>query len=540
MFYDYVCQGSNYTRTLGIHAMKQIVLVFLLIFSTGCCAFAQKSRAREVVSQALQKHTSGKILSSYQLTAEFQKQRISKEFFVTDPLMMFFDSLMKTLPDSEKIEALEAKKHMFEDLDDLQAGIKTTYYVAVTSGNVAQIVAMPNTLRGKVDSTKHVYLSGNDLLQEESHLLNPIAMLQRMSKDTTDLHYTGVVTADGIDCLLVQALVHGKWVDVYFDQKTLLMNRLVFRLVDEDPLIGKGPRPYKMIYIFKDYRKKDGFFLPHFIEKNQTDSPFLQDMSLQWEGLNIEFPASIFYKEPEQRKKDTYSIHKIDDVLSVIERHNHYINSRSLIRVDENGSITVFGEFSNIIEDNQDLLGNIKIKFAVNPIKDIYKIGTMAGFTSFSPFFSEQVRVTAPKSSGMFSEEKFILGAEEDSVRKAARANGLLNTFDQEFHNESVAALILNPDRKQEYDNIWVAYYLPKEKVIYTYGNPYSASNSTKKAIPLEKLLYDMIRDRSLDVRKIVYSESYIDDAPLFMTYEDFEKRIKETDFSVYDRKGKR
>ena len=172
-------------------------------------------------------------------------------------------------------------------------------------------------------------------------------------------------------------------------------------------------------------------------------------------------------------------------------------------------------------------------------LKNIYNIKDHSWLTALTDYFSQQIRITAPKGVGIMSHENFSYNPKEDSIRASVRTKGLFITFDKEFQNEFLTAIILNPVREHVEENILVSYYLPGEKVIYYNGNPYGASNSTKNALPSEKLLYDIIKNKSLNVDKIIYSGSYLDNAPLFMSYEEFEKRVKNTDFSEYDRKNK-
>ncbi|MEO6686646.1 MAG: hypothetical protein ABIN24_11800, partial [Dyadobacter sp.] len=98
------------------------------------------------------------------------------------------------------------------------------------------------------------------------------------------------------------------------------------------------------------------------------------------------------------------------------------------------------------------------------------------------------------------------------------------------------AALILNPIRDYENDNIWVAYYLPNEKVVYLDANPYSADKNSINVRPSEKLLYDIIKSRALKVEKIIFTGAYMNNAPLFMKFEDFDNRIKKMDLSAFEK----
>ena len=105
---------------------------------------------------------------------------------------------------------------------------------------------------------------------------------------------------------------------------------------------------------------------------------------------------------------------------------------------------------------------------------------------------------------------------------------GLLTTFDKEFQKDDVQALMLNRGFT------WTCYYLPADKVIYFSGTAYPAVGA-ENAAPYEKWIYDLIKDKNLNVEKLVHSGAFTDNAPLFMSFQEFEKRILKTNFSIYE-----
>ena len=126
------------------------------------------------------------------------------------------------------------------------------------------------------------------------------------------------------------------------------------------------------------------------------------------------------------------------------------------------------------------------------------------------------------------------MSSSDDSTWRLLNSQGRMTTFDKEFKTETVSAIILNPVLENKFSQYHVCYYLPNEKVIFCYGNPYSAESDSKNAKPRDKVLYELIKSRNLTVEKIVFSAAYVDNAPLFMPFEEFEKRVLNTDFSIY------
>ncbi|GLU50937.1 hypothetical protein Dfri01_03980 [Dyadobacter frigoris] len=319
--------------------------------------------------------------------------------------------------------------------------------------------------------------------------------------------------------------------DVYFDQKSNVLSRLIVNGVDEHPFLAKGPVNFKEITSYTNYKKKGEFLLPEMIDEIDTRNEFTLRKQLNWVNLNDLFAASTFNPEPVFEDRTKFIISEMGNGLYVLERSGGSVNERFLIRLDRSGMVEIFSAL--IINDglNKAELDAVKSKFLGYDIENVFNIGKIWSIESLSGFYSNKTMIYAPKEVGMFAEEKLPADSEEVLKRNEVRKLGLLMTFDKEFQTESVETLILNPVRNDDFESIYVDYYLPKERTIFLYGNPYSADSSTKSATPREKILYDLIKKRSLKVDQLVYSGAYLNNAPLFMTFKDFETRIKNTDF---------
>lgn len=523
--------------------MKHLVLVFLLVLFSAYHAFGQDLKAREIVNLALKKHTSGKVLNRYELLVGYDKPGIAPSALIQpDPFLRLIDSMMIAMPDSQRkemeIQMVQSKKQMFEDLAEMYAGTEV-YYVDIILKLNARLFIHSSPTRGKPDTTRMVYSLNKEHPFSYDLEDNPVALLRFMAMDSSELHSNGIVTFDSVDYKVVQVKIGNKWWDVYFDTKTNLLTKLLISQVDKDPLIGKGPVYSKDIISYSDYKKYGDFLLPGKIEKFDTRQEFTLRKKLSWKSINQLFSNSVFAPEPSYTDRAKFKITPISNHLFVMEQSGHSINERSLLWINQKEQMEMFTDLTNLDDLNEKGYDAIKSKFKGQHLKNVYNIKDHSSLTALSCYFTEQIHITAPKSVGIFSEEKLSYSPTDDSIRIAVRAQGLFTTFEKEFQKDSVIALILNPVRDYENDNIWVTYYLPNQKTLYYDGNAYSANNSSQNALPREKLLYDIIRNRSLSVEKIVYSKSYLDNAPLFMTFQDFETRIKNTDFSIYEKEKK-
>ena len=532
------------TPLTTIRTMKHFVLFILFVLFPGIVVKAQEPRAKEIVGAALKKHTSGKLLNQFELSVVYDKPGTAPSSLIQpNPFLLLIDSLVVAMPDSQRKEMevlrVEMQKEMFKDFDEMYAGTKEIYYVDVAAKLNARIFISPSPAKGRPDTTRQIYSLEKENSFSHDLEVNPVSLLRLMAMDTSELHYTGKITFENIDYTVVQVKIGVKWWDVYFDQKTGIVCKLIIPQIDTDPLIGKGTVYSKNIFCYSEFRDIEGFLLPEKIEVIDTRQELTLRKKLRWTNINKSFPASAFDSGPSYIERAKYNISPISDSLFVLEQSGIYENRRSLLRINHKGEIDMFTDLPNLEKFNESEYELIKSKLKGHALKNIYNLKNHTSLTALSCYFSQNIHIIAPKGTGIFSDENSSYNPKEDSMRLGVRSQGLLTSFDKESQNGEVAILILNPIRDYENDNIWVSYYLPKEKIIYFDGNPYSAQSSSKNARKTEKLIYDIIKHKSLNIEKIVYSGAYLENAPLFMTFKDFETRIKNTDFSIYDRNKK-
>ncbi|MCF2445917.1 hypothetical protein L0657_18290 [Dyadobacter sp. CY345] len=525
--------------------MKHFVLFFLLVLFPEITAKAQESKAREIVGLALKAHTSGKKIERFEVYATYDKpSKAPASLHQPDPFLNFVDSLMKTLPDSIQKEMAAQKiigdEELFKTIEEEHAGVKELNFVDLPLKIIASTSVRPNRLRGNNDTTSTLFDFKDSYLLSIAFKFNPVILLHVMEQDSTQLHYIGKATIDNQDYFLVQVRVVNKWLEVYFDAKSYLMSRLSEPLVDEDPLIGQGPLLYSHITSYKNYELRNSFLLPTRVEETNTNLPFTNNKLITWVSINKVFPASVFDPPLTYEEKIKFSFEHIGDNLFVMEEKASYLNSRSKIRTNSDNTIDIFTNLSNNDLQNKKELKAINLQFKNPKISNIYSSVYLSGFSSLSCFFSKEIHIKAPKATGIFADQNTYGNPVEDSVQVAVRARGLLTTFDQDFETETEKAFILNPSANQEHNNIWVAYYLKNNKVIYLEGYAHkNLKNENNTVAPGEIALMKLIQSKSLDVEKIVFSKSFTDDAPLFVTFAEFEKRVKNS-LPSSDKAGKK
>lgn len=511
--------------------MKHFVLAFLLfLFSATYCS-AQQVTPRDIVLKSLKKHTSGKKLTQYVVRFEYDKPgKTPDELLLKNPLLALLDSLMKTMPDSVRNKMEKQHKELndkyYQELVEQNVGNRQWIFADLSRNKTAWIKVNPNNLKGTLDSNRTVY--GPDF-GRSGWEFNPVSVVQLMAEDTTELHYTGVSMSNSIEYHQIQFKWVGKWISVYFDMETNVLTQLVENQTDEDPLIGRGPEHYKKILNFKNFKLINGFLIPNSIEEITTRSDLTTRKKLNWISLNKPIPDSVFKPVPKRDEMQKFRTVHISDSLFVVERQSSLVNSRSLVRIAGDNQLEVFSESfdkktTKIIENES----------AGSHIRNIYMLGSVHSVTDLSALFVNKIQVVAPRGYGTASEQNIrTLSPKEDSIWRAASSAGLLTTFDKEFENENLKVFVLSRYTGKPYQFLFVWYYLPKEKVVYLRGNPYSAEKEKQNASLREKQVYDRIISGEIAADKIVYSGAYLDDAPVFMTFQDFEKRIKNTDFSV-------
>ena len=520
--------------------MKSFVLVILLFFFSSFCSSAQTSKARQIVNMALRKHTSGKILTNYILKYEhLEPGNMPPEMLQANPINIMIDSMMNTLPDSAKQKMREkvttGMKELLEQVQRDNGDEKQYFFTDLKGQRTAGWIVRTNEAKGKLDSTKMLLNWSNEYFFIQTFKMNPVALLQLMAQDSTELHYTGTAHIDGVDYNIVQVKLRNNWIDVYFNEKNYLLSRLVESKIDQDPMFGKGPEYYKNIVQYLDFHTREGFLVPGILEETDSRGFYTERKKLEWTGINEPFPISVFDAAPSDESFIKFRIADIENGLFVLERSSKWMYDRSLIRISQDKKIEMFTSLYNVDKLNQQVIKTIENEYPDNTISNIYNVDILSGVVSLSGFFDKKNHVFAPKGYGALAEEKLhTVNQNEAAAWQAASSAGSLTAFTDEFKTENVMALILNPSLDKGKDQIIVSYYLPAEKVIYFNGNPYSAGENSKNASLREKLLYELIKKRQLPVERIIYSGAYMDNAPLFMPFDEFEKRIKNTDFSIY------
>lgn len=513
--------------------MKSFVLVFLLIFFWVNHSYAQNSKAREIVNRALQKHTSGKLLREYVVKIEYDKPgKTPADLRQPNELFILLDSMMQTLPDSARkkfeLEKIKSEKETFQNHVNLYANNKDWVYTNMIVPKMASIYVRPNRLKGTKDSTRFVLSNLKNAYEFRRQLkLNPVAILQVMSNDSTELNYVGTSFSEEKEYQLIQVKWADKWLDVYFDKETAVLTKSIEAQTDTDPLIGRGPEHFKNIIFYLQYRLLDGFLLPASVEEITTRSDFTVRKKLTWVSLNQAIPDSIFSPVLPDEETIKFRFGEIGNGLQVMEQSGRFQNKRSLIRVKQGAKLELFTELSNDERQTNKMLEAMDKKFPGFSLSNAFNISHLHGGTAQTAFFAKRVHLFAPKDrqelKGIYN-DKF----ENDSIRNKMHDAGLLTTFDKEFQKDDVQALLLNRGFT------WTYYYLPADKVIYFSGSAYPAVGG-ENATPYEKLIYDLIKDKNLNVEKLVHSGAFTDNAPLFMSFQEFEKRILGTDFSIYE-----
>ena len=512
--------------------MKSFVLVLLLIFFWVNNLHAQDSKAREIVNRALQKHTSGKILRQYAVKMEYDKPgKTPADLKQPNQMLALIDSMMKTMPDSVrnkyKLEKIKSEEKAYQRYVDLYADNKHWIYTILTTPKMASIHVRPNRLKGTRDSTRFVIGLKNAYEFRRQLKLNPAAILQLMSNDSTELNYVGTSFSEEKEYQLVQMKWADKWLDVYFDKETAVLTKLIEAQTDMDPLMGRGPQHYKNIIFYLQYRFLDGFLLPASVEEVSTRSDFTTRKQLTWVSLNEAIPDSIFSPVLSDEETIKFRFGEIGSGLQVMEQSGRFQNKRSLVRVKKSAKLELFTDLSNDERQTNKMLEAMDKKFPGLSLSDAFNVSHLHGVTAQTAFFARRVHLFAPKDrqelKGVYN-GKF----ENDSLRNKMHDAGLLTTFDKEFQKDDVQALMLNRGFT------WTCYYLPADKVIYFSGTAYPAVGA-ENAAPYEKWIYDHIKDKKLNVEKLVYSGAFTDNAPLFMYFQEFEKRILGTDFSIYE-----
>jgi hypothetical protein len=510
--------------------MKNYVLVILLFLSPAL-ANAQKTNAREIAKAALQKMTGGKRLTSFELEITYDKPRENPvELTQPNAFLMLMDSIMPTLPDSVQ-KSLMAQRDSIKistylDRIEMFKGMQERILCDVANQKVVFIRLIPNSLRNYDDTLRNVSGIVNEFPFQKPYTENPVYLLQLMVADSTELHYSGSSFVDQEESHIIQVKIDGKWVDTYITKKSHLLTRLVLQRVDTDPLIGHGPEYYKDCYLYSDYQRVSGILLPKSLEEITSRGDLTVRKRLDWKSINKSFPDDTFKPEPTYEERARFKIVPLRDSLYVVIQSGNKFSHRSLVRLNAEKTLDIFMEPINHEAIAEKFFSTISAHFTQTKIRNVFCSGSISSIAPLPGLLDKNTQFIAPKGNGFLSEERqFALNSEQDSIRKLQKAKGLLITFDQNLVQNDVKAYVINPEKKEEWDELYVFYYLPRQKLVFYKGSPYWAIKNSKQLSPAEKRLYEYLFKEKIQVEEIIYSESFVDEAPLEMTFQDLVRR---------------
>jgi len=512
--------------------MKQFVLAFLLFLLTGLYAFGQKLTARDIVRKALNVHAGGNTIRSYVLKLEHDKPgKMPDEILQRHPMTVFMDSALKVFPDSVRKSKME---EMAAGLTSLLAKVEKEYgderqyfFTNLDSQKVARFTVYTNELKGVLDSTKMLLSWQDDYFYSQVFKMNPIALLQLMVQDSSKLNYVGIANMEGLAYHIVQIRLREKWISIYFDVESGLIKIRKETKIDRDPILFQGPISYEVTTHYARFKQIGEFLLPTEISEIDDLNFYIDQKKLTWTSLNEALPESAFTAVKYDDQWFAFRSANIEKGLTVIERSTKWCNKRSLVMKGSENKIDLFTELESLDTVNDSIIKEAKKIEPESRIVHLYNVTNLNSVVSLSGLFKDKIHVLAPKGYGFVAQN-----SKDYSILKAETASGLLRTFSEEFQTKTLHALVITHAADNSSGQMRVSYYLPHQKVIYFLGNGYSAKS--KNAYPDEKVLYELIKSRNLKVEKIIFSAAYMDNAPLFMPFEEFEKRVLNTDFSIY------
>lgn len=522
---------KRYDNYLAIPFMKYFVLAFILLL-LDFQSFAQIVTPKEIVKKALIAHTGGKELNQYRLKIEFDTSYSIPKEFLAD-ISSKLDSIRRTLPDSflKQIEFAFATQsaELYKSSAEEYANFSDEVVTDVSLRKAAWIRMQFNSLTGKTDSSKYI----DDINTSYSAAQkNPLGILNYLASDSVLLRYAGLSSVNGESCHMIQVKKQDEWIDVFITEKSHILRRWSEPIRDSDTSKRKRLLQEKQITTYKDFKEIKGFLLPVSVEELWTSMGSAVRKKLTWEGLNEAVNSSLFMPAPVKEESIKFRIHEISQKLHVMEQQSRFGNNRLLIRAGKRVLDLFMVDFNNE-KVNAQMIQELYRKFPSHRIGNIYCVHDFFDFSSYKVFFSQNTKLIYPKRSGMDDRSAWWNFSKDTTGRQLHRA-GRITTFDKDFKTNTLLAIILNPALENVSSSYIACYFLPIEKVVYFYENPYNAQADSKNARPREKLLYDLIKQRKLSVEKIVYSGAYMDNAPLFMSFNDFEKRILNTDFTIY------
>jgi hypothetical protein len=273
--------------------MMRFLLFFLTILFSGFYAKAQQSKAKEIVKLALKKHTGGKVLNRYEVKVKFQKPGETPSIYLQDPFAGAIDSIKATLSDSAKLQFQmridKGKADIYQRYVEYNTEKQYLYRVDIESKKMAQIIRGYNQAIDSLDMVAWQDIYNSDYFFIRSFKLNPVALLQLMHQDTAQLHYTESATIAHTGYYIVQVKVREKWLSVYFNQQTYLVDRLIEPKVDHDAYFGQDN--YNEIVLYSNYKNHNGFLLPETIEEITSILSLSKIENVSWLSINKPFPA---------------------------------------------------------------------------------------------------------------------------------------------------------------------------------------------------------------------------------------------------------
>jgi hypothetical protein len=507
--------------------MKNFVLAFLLLFYTGQL-FGQNASPREIAKKSLLKTTGGKQLNSFKLVTTFDRPgTIALKQTQNNPMRELIESLISIAPDSVKEQLRAEMGRASETLDQqLITMHEELMDVLLMDRSLAKAVSLRIGLRETSDTSRTVMELGDGKM---SGFLfgNPVLMLQYMAADTVELHYTGSTAVENQDQHIIQVKVGKEWIDVMIGKESLLVSQIVIPRVDTDPLMGKGPVNYNEIHSFRNYEKISHLLLPSGLQQTSTSFGVTVRYNMAWSKINEPFPDSTFAREPTWEEKTRFKFTDIGNRLFIMElTGGHFGSTRTLVR-EEDRVVDLFTGFVY----NEVVIGKMRKalyeKFPGKSIRNIFAAESVTSIQVLSGLFDTGMELHYPKGLGLMSEEQLRRhNPKEDSTWRVRYSNGALHPFEKDFEKDGCRVFMLNSNPNPDYDRWEVGYYLTSQKVIYVNGY-LGSTKKVRSAAPWEKWLYEMITREALPVEKIICPHGLMRDAPLEMSYETLQERVR-------------
>ncbi|WP_426292531.1 hypothetical protein ACN9ML_22965 [Dyadobacter endophyticus] len=508
--------------------MKNFVLAVLLLFC-GSHLFGQNVSPREVVRKSLLKTTGGKKLSSFKLVTTFDRPgTVALKSTQRSPMLDLIESIISAAPDSVKEQMATEMKRANETFDqELLTMYEGLVEVSLADLNLKKAASIRIGLTGSSDTSRTV-MELDDGKMAGFLFRNPVLMLQYMTADTVELHYTGSAGMENEEQHIVQVKLAGQWIEVMIGKESQLLSRIVVPQVDTDPLIGKGPVHYKDIHIFRNYKKMSGLLLPSGLEETSTSFGVTVRYNLAWSNINEPFPDSTFVREPTPEEKAGFRFTDIGNGLFIMElTGQHFGGTRTLVR-ESDRVIDLFTGFvyNEVIVDK--IRKALAEKFPGKCIRNIFGAEAISSLSALSGLFDARTKLYFPKGLGFLSEDKWRgYNPKEDSTWRMRFSNGTLHPFETGFEQDGCRAIILNVNPNPDYDQWQVCYYLSSQKVIYVNGYLGSSQPGKQNTATWAKNLCEMVDREALPVEKVICPHGMTPDAPLQMSYEEFRRSVR-------------